>query len=98
MDPRSSTPSRNLIVEEIVARTGINEAMIDQLVRASYARARLDPLIGPIFESRVAQLGKSLQSHVCVLVFRCADERPLSRSTNGRPSAIADRHATFRSL
>ena len=53
MDPRSGTPSRNLIVEDIVARTGIDEAMIDRLVRTFYARARLDPLIGPVFESRV---------------------------------------------
>jgi len=53
MDPRSGTPSRNLIVEDIVARTGIDEAMIDWLIRTFYARARLDPLIGPVFESRV---------------------------------------------
>jgi hemoglobin len=53
MDPRSGTPSRDLIVEDIVARTGIDEAMIDRLVRTFYARARLDPLIGPVFESRV---------------------------------------------
>ena len=53
MDPRSGTPSRNLIVEDIVARTGIDEAMIDRLVRTFYARARLDPLIGPVFESNV---------------------------------------------
>ena len=53
MDPRSGTQSRNLIVEDIVARTGIHEAMIDRLVRTFYARARLDPLIGPVFESKV---------------------------------------------
>jgi len=53
MDPRSGTPSRDLVVEDIVARTGIDEAMIDWLVRTFYARARLDPLIGPVFESRV---------------------------------------------
>jgi hemoglobin len=31
---------------------GINKAMIDRLVRAFYARARRDPLIGPIFERK----------------------------------------------
>ena len=41
MDPRSGMPSRNLIVEDIVARTGIDEVMIDRLVRTFYARARL---------------------------------------------------------
>ena len=44
---------RNLIVADIVARTGINETMIDRLVREFYGRARRDPLIGPIFAGEV---------------------------------------------
>jgi hemoglobin len=44
---------RNLIVADIVARTGIDEPMIDRLVRGFYRRARNDPLIGPIFEHEV---------------------------------------------
>ncbi len=44
---------RNLLIADIVARTGIDEAMIDRLVRSFYARARRDPLIGPIFERHV---------------------------------------------
>ena len=44
---------RNLIVRDIVDRTGIDEAMIERLVRTFYARARLDSLIGPIFASAV---------------------------------------------
>jgi len=44
---------RNLIVAEIVERTGIDEPMIDRLVRGFYARARRDPLIGPIFDREV---------------------------------------------
>jgi hemoglobin len=46
-------PDRNLIVRDIVERTGIDDVMIERLVRVFYARARLDPLIGPIFESKV---------------------------------------------
>ncbi len=46
-------PGRDLIVGDIVSPTAIDEAMIDRLVRTFYARARLDPLIGPIFENRV---------------------------------------------
>lgn len=45
--------SREEIVAEIVARTGIDEPMIKRLVHAFYERARRDPLIGPIFESKV---------------------------------------------
>ena len=44
---------RNLIVADIVAHTGIDESMIDHLVRNFYSRARRDPLIGPIFEREV---------------------------------------------
>jgi hemoglobin len=42
-----------LVIADIVVRTGITEAMIDRLVRTFYGRARLDLLIGPIFENRV---------------------------------------------
>jgi hemoglobin len=38
---------------EIVQRTGIDEAMIERLVRAFYDRARTDPVLGPIFEARI---------------------------------------------
>lgn len=44
---------RNLLVAEIVERTGIDESMIDRLVRGFYGRARRDPLLGPIFEREV---------------------------------------------
>ena len=39
---------------EIVERTGIDEAMIERLVRRFYDRVREDALLGPIFESRIA--------------------------------------------
>ena len=45
---------------DIVARTGIDEAMIDRLVRTFYGRARLDALIGPIFENKVHDWDKHL--------------------------------------
>jgi hemoglobin len=52
-DTRSDAPNRDLIIRDIVVRTGIDEAMIERLVRTFYGRARLDPLIGPIFENKV---------------------------------------------
>jgi hemoglobin len=53
-DRESAAARRNLIVADIVERTGIDAAMIKRLVRAFYGRARRDPLIGPIFERTVA--------------------------------------------
>lgn len=44
---------RNLLTQEIVERTGIDEAMIERLVRGFYARAQHDALIGPVFAQHV---------------------------------------------
>ena len=41
------------ITAQIVERTGIDEAMIERLVRAFYAKVRADALLGPIFASRI---------------------------------------------
>jgi hemoglobin len=54
VDPQAGAARRNLIVADIVERTGIDERMIAQLVRSFYRSARRDPLIGPIFERHVA--------------------------------------------
>jgi len=53
VNARDGAGRRNLLVAEIVERTGIDEAMIDRLVRGFYERARRDPVIGPIFEREV---------------------------------------------
>jgi len=57
---RAGAPNRDLIIEDIVTRTGIDEAMIDRLVRTFYGRARLDPMIGSIFENKVHDWDKHL--------------------------------------
>ncbi len=53
-DHQEGAERRNLIIADVVERTGINMAMIERLVRAFYSRARRDPLIGPVFEHHVA--------------------------------------------
>jgi hemoglobin len=53
MDQDGKRSERDLIVDDIVARTGIDEAMIRRLVHGFYDRARLDPLLGPVFASKV---------------------------------------------
>jgi hemoglobin len=44
---------REKITADIVARTGITEAMIERLVHAFYAKVRADAVLAPIFEPRV---------------------------------------------
>jgi hemoglobin len=52
---------RASLIAEIVARTGIDEAMIDSLVRSFYARVRKDALLGPVFETRIVDWEPHLQ-------------------------------------
>lgn len=42
------------IIAETVEQTGIDDAMIERLVRTFYDRVRHDALLGPIFEARIA--------------------------------------------
>ena len=44
---------RAQMVQQAREQTGIDETMIEQLVRGFYARVREDSLLGPIFNSRV---------------------------------------------
>ena len=44
---------RERISAEIMERTGIDEAMIERLVRGFYAKVREDAVLGPIFEARI---------------------------------------------
>lgn len=46
----------------IQAETGIDEALIDRLVRTFYGRVREDSLIGPVFEARVEDWEPHLQA------------------------------------
>jgi hemoglobin len=50
------------ITEKIVAETGIDEAMIERLVRAFYAKVRDDALLGPVFASRITDWEPHLQT------------------------------------
>jgi len=44
---------RARMVAEIGARTGIDEPMIERLVRGFYAEVREDALLGPVFAARI---------------------------------------------
>lgn len=46
---------------QIVARTGIDEDMIRTLVHRFYERVRADAVLGPIFETRIADWGPHLE-------------------------------------
>jgi hemoglobin len=52
---------RARITAEIVARTGIDERMIECLVRGFYAKVREDALLGPVFAARIRDWEPHLQ-------------------------------------
>jgi hemoglobin len=52
---------RERITAEIVARTGIDEAMIERLVHSFYARIREDALLAPVFDARIRDWDLHLQ-------------------------------------
>src|ERR1700733_10702907 len=52
---------RERITAEISERTGITEAMIERLVRAFYDKVRVDPVLVPIFDARIANWERHLQ-------------------------------------
>jgi hemoglobin len=45
---------RARITAEITEKTGIDDALIERLVEAFYAKVRDDDLLGPVFEERIA--------------------------------------------
>jgi hemoglobin len=52
---------RAAMAAEISERTGIDEAMIERLVRAFYAKLQGDPMLGPVFAERIADWEPHLQ-------------------------------------
>ncbi len=82
-DPQAGAARRNLIVAEIVERTGIDAAMIERLVRAFYGRARRDSLIGPIFERNVADWG----AHIARMCDFWSSVALMSGRYHGQPMA-----------
>lgn len=57
----SGPERRAQITRAIVETTGIDEAMIERLVHAFYARVREDALLGPIFDARIEDWDRHLE-------------------------------------
>jgi hemoglobin len=53
--------ARPEITADLMARTGLDEAILARLVHRFYARVRADDLLGPIFAARIADWGPHLE-------------------------------------
>ncbi len=60
-EARSADERRAAMTSEIQERTGINEAMIERLVRRFYERVRDDDVIGPVFAAHIEDWEPHLQ-------------------------------------
>ena len=56
-----TTERRLQITASIIERTGIDEPMIERLVRTFYGAVRTDELIGPVFAERIANWEPHIQ-------------------------------------
>lgn len=61
IEVRSAEQRRAEITAAIQQETGIDEALIERLVRGFYARVREDAFIGPVFEARIKDWEPHLQ-------------------------------------
>ncbi|MGF7163025.1 hemoglobin [Rhodoligotrophos appendicifer] len=59
--PKTEISRRPEITKRTEAETGIDELMIERLVRAFYSRIGADPILGPIFASRITSWEPHLQ-------------------------------------
>ena len=57
----SGTERREKITAELMARTGISEALIERLVRGFYAKVRADAVLAPVFAARIHDWEPHLQ-------------------------------------
>ena len=57
----TATERRDRIVQQAREQTGIDETMIERLVRGFYARIREDDLLGPVFAARIHDWEPHLQ-------------------------------------
>lgn len=74
---------RAQITAELVERTGIDESMIEQLVRAFYEKVRSDPLLGPIFASRI----RDWEAHLAQMCAFWSSVALMSGRYHGQPMA-----------
>jgi len=56
--------ARPQMTRDLMARTGLDDAVLRRLVHGFYDRVRRDPLLGPIFEARIPDWGPHLDTMV----------------------------------
>ncbi len=74
---------RAAITSQIQVETGIDEAMIERLIRSFYARGRDDAILGPIFAAKI----KAWEPHLQKMFAFWSSVALMSRWRRGEPMA-----------
>ena len=78
---------RAAIVALTQKETGIDEGMIESLIRGFYARVRKDPLLAPIFELRISDWEPHLDNMFAFWSSLTLHDGALSRPADGEAHA-----------
>jgi hemoglobin len=81
--PEGGPERRAALTQQVADRTGIDEAMIERLVRAFYERVKLDPLLAPIFTEAV----EDWEAHIQTLCRFWSSVTLMTGRYSGRPMA-----------
>ncbi len=92
---RSARPA---ITAELMARTGLDEALLTDLVHRFYDKVRADDVLGPIFAERIERLGSAPRADGELLVVGRADDRALPRRAGAQARGPAGDLDAFRAL
>ncbi|BBK32231.1 hemoglobin [Stella humosa] len=82
-DHEGGPERRQLLTQDVMERTGIDEAMIRRLVHAFYGAVRADPLIGPVFLGQV----KDWDRHLAQMCDFWSSVALMTGRYHGRPMA-----------
>lgn len=58
--PEVMTSARPEMTADLMARTGLSDAVLSRLVHGFYDRVRADPMLGPVFDERIKDWGPHL--------------------------------------
>lgn len=81
--PEGGPGRRAALTQEVADRTGIDEAMIERLVRGFYDRVKRDAMLGPIFAETV----EDWEEHIQTLCRFWSSVTLMTGRYSGRPMA-----------
>lgn len=88
MDDSALATPKDATIAERVARTGIDEAMIEALVRTFYGKIRDDALLGPVFGAAIGAKDGNWEPHLLKMMDFWSSVALLTHRYDGRPLPV----------